>query len=96
MTLRDKLVAFWYESYASDRIAFGLEMTNFFFSVGASIALALSAQHPHMAVIYPFYFVGSISQVVASMRRGQPWVMLVTMWFSCMNVLGWLRAMSYL
>lgn len=91
-----KLRRFWIDAYQSDRTAFWLEMINFFFSVGASISLATTAQHPPMHLIYPFYFVGSISQMVASMRRGQPWVVLVTMWFSCMNVVGWTRAMGWL
>lgn len=73
-----------------------LEMTNFFFSVGASITLAITAQHPPMHLIYPFFFVGSTSQMVASLRRGQPWVMMVTTWFACMNVFGWTRSMGWI
>jgi len=92
----EKITLFWINAYRSDQLAFWLEMINFFFSVGASISLALTAQHPPMHLIYPFYFVGSTSQVVASIRRGQPWVMLVTMWFSCTNTIGWLRAMGWL
>jgi hypothetical protein len=91
-----KIKKFWTDSYHSDRLAFCLEMQNFFFSVGASMMLAATAQHPNMAFIYPFYFVGSTSQVVASFRRGQPWIMLVTTWFACMNCIGWTRAMGWL
>jgi len=91
-----KIKRVWADSYSSDRLAFYLEMQNFFFSVGASIMLASTAHHPNMAFIYPFYFVGSTSQVVASYRRGQPWIMLVTMWFATMNVIGWCRAMGWL
>jgi hypothetical protein len=91
-----KIKKFWADSYHSDRLAFYLEMQNFFFSVGASMMLASTANHPNMAFIYPFYFVGSTSQVVASYRRGQPWIMLVTMWFATMNVIGWTRAMGWL
>jgi hypothetical protein len=91
-----RLKAFFTDSWHSDRLAFCLEMNNFLFSVGASISLAVTAQHPPMAYIYPFYFIGSVSQVTASIRRGQPWIMLVTAWFSCMNVLGWLRAIQVL
>jgi len=91
-----KIKKFWADSYHSDRLAFYLEMQNFFFSVGASMMLASTAQHPNMAFIYPFYFVGSASQVVASLRRGQPLIMLVTAWFACMNVIGWTRAMGWL
>ena len=90
-----RLIEFLTKSYHSDRLAFYLEMTNFLFSVGASMALAITALHPPMHLIYPFYFVGSISQMIASVRRGQPWVMLVTAWFSGMNVVGWTRAMGW-
>jgi hypothetical protein len=90
-----KIKDFWIQSYKTDRLSFYLEMQNFFFSVGASITLALTANHPNLAWIYPFYFIGSFSQVIASIRRGQPWIMLVTMWFSCTNVIGWSRAMGF-
>ena len=91
-----KIKKFWADSYHSDKLAFCLEMQNFVFSVGASMTLALTAQHPNMAAIYPFYFIGSASQVIASYRRGQPWIMLVTMWFATMNVTGWCRARGFL
>lgn len=91
-----RIIDFWKDSYNSDRLAFMLEMANFFFSVGGSIMLAITAQHPPMQVIYPFYFVGSTCQCLASIRRGQAWVMLVTIWFSGMNVIGWMRAMGWI
>ena len=94
--MMQRIIDFWKQSYHSDPLAFVLEMTNFFFSVGASVALAITAQHPPMHLIYPFYFIGSISQMVASIRRGQPWVMMVTAWFSGMNVIGWSRAMAWI
>ena len=87
---------FWTDSYHSDKLAFYLEMQNFVFSVGASMMLAMTAQHPNMAAIYPFYFIGSTSQVVASVRRGQPWIMMITAWFACMNIIGWSRAMEFI
>lgn len=91
-----RIVDFWRRSYESDRLAFMLEMANFFFSVGASATLAITARHPPMHIIYPFFFIGSTSQMVASLRRGQPWVMMVTAWFACMNVFGWMRSMGWI
>ena len=82
-----KIKDFWINSYKSDKVAFAFELISFVFTVGASLTLALTALNPNMLIVYPAFFVGSVTQCYASYRRGAAWVMLLTGWFVCVNVL---------
>ena len=84
----NKIIKFWSESYQTDRIAFLYELLSFVFTVAASASLALTADSPDMRIVYPGFFVGSITQCYASYRRGAAWVMLLTMYFAVVNVFG--------
>jgi hypothetical protein len=79
---------FWLNSYHSDKIAFCFELISFIFTVGASLTLAINAKDPNMLIVYPGFFVGSITQCYAAFRRGAAWVMLLTFYFSLVNVFG--------
>lgn len=80
---------FWINSYESDKVAFAFELVSFIFTVGASLTLAMTAKNPNMLIVYPGFFVGSVTQVYASYRRGAAWVMLLTGYFACVNVFGY-------
>jgi hypothetical protein len=80
---------FWIDSFKSDKIAFGFELVSFVFTVAASLTLALNARDPNMLVIYPFFFIGSVTQCYAAVRRGAAWVMLLTGYFAVVNVYGY-------
>ena len=80
---------FWIESFKSDKIAFGFELVSFVFTVAASLTLALNARDPNMLIIYPFFFIGSVTQCYAAVRRGAAWVMLLTGYFAVVNVYGY-------
>ena len=80
--------SFWLKSFRSDKIAFGFELVSFVFTVGASLTLALNARDPNMLYVYPGFFLGSVSQCYASFRRGAAWVMMLTGYFSIINVFG--------
>lgn len=84
----NKIKDFWVNSYKSDRIAFAFELISFIFTVAASLTLAINARDPNMMIIYPFFFVGSVTQCYASVRRGAAWVMLLTGYFAVINVFG--------
>jgi hypothetical protein len=84
-----KVKEFWVNSYESDRIAFAFELISFIFTVGASMTLALTANNPNMLMVYPGFFVGSITQCYAAVRRGAAWVMLLTGYFAVINVFGY-------
>ena len=78
---------FWINSYQSDKIAFTFELISFIFTVGASLTLAMTAKNPNMLIVYPGFFVGSVTQCYASFRRGAAWVMLLTGYFACVMYL---------
>ena len=86
---------FWIQSYTSDRVAFAFEMISFVFTVAASMYLAINAADPDMQYVYPGFFVGAVTQVYASWRRGAAWIMLLTFYFSLVNVFGFGRALSW-
>jgi len=80
---------FWLNSYHSDKTAFYFELISFIFTVGASLTLAITARDPNMLIVYPGFFVGSVTQAYASYRRGAAWVFLLTTYFACVNVFGY-------
>lgn len=85
----EKIKKFWVDSYQSDKIAFYFELVSFIFTVGASLTLAFTARDPNMLHVYPGFFIGSITQFYACIRRGAAWVMLLTGYFACVNVFGY-------
>ena len=80
---------FWINSYVTDKTAFFFELVSFVFTVFASLTLAFNAKDPNMLIVYPGFFVGSITQAYASYRRGAAWVFLLTCYFACVNVFGY-------
>lgn len=90
-----KIQEFWLQSYCSDRVAFYFELVSFIFTVAASLYLAINAADPDMRYVYPGFFVGAVTQVYASWRRGAAWIMLLTFYFSLVNVFGFGRALSW-
>ena len=86
---------FWIQSYTSDRTAFVYELISFVFVVSASLYMAMNADNPDMRYIYPGFFIGSVTQIYASWRRGAAWIMLLTSYFACVNVFGFGRAMGW-
>jgi len=84
-----KVKQFWINSYSSDKTAFCFELISFIFTVGASMLLAVNADNPNMLIVYPGFFIGSLTQLYASWRRGAAWIMLLTFYFACINVFGY-------
>ena len=87
--MKQTVVDFWLNSYHSDKTAFGFELVSFIFTVGASLTLAINAKDPNMLIVYPGFFIGSLTQLYASWRRGAAWIMLLTFYFACINVFGY-------
>ena len=79
---------FWRKSYRSDPTAFGFELTSFIFTVGASLYLAMTADAPDMALVYPGVFLGSIAGAYAYLRRGLAWPLVLTSYFAVVNIFG--------
>lgn len=84
-----KIKQFWINSFVSDKTAFYFELISFIFTVGASLTLAFNAYDPDMSIVYPFFFIGSTTQCYAAYRRGAAWVMMLTFYFSLVNVFGY-------
>ncbi len=81
--------AFWVKSYHSDPIAFGFELTSFVFTVIASVILADTANAPNMLIVYPGFFVGSVTGAYAYYRRGLAWPLVLTTYFAVVNIFGY-------
>lgn len=90
-----KIKNFWLDSYTSDHIAFYFELVSFIFTVYASLTLAVNADDPNMLIVYPGFFVGSVTQCYAAYRRGAAWVMLLTGYFGVVNIFGFGVAISW-
>ena len=84
----NKIKKFWLQSYRSDKIAFYFELVSFIFTVGASMTLALTAGQPDMRIVYPGFFIGSLTATYAHYRRELAWPMILVGYFSIMNVFG--------
>jgi len=91
----NKIKSFWINSYTTDTTAFVFELISFVFTVAASLTLALNARDPNMLMVYPAFFIGSLTQCYASARRGAAWVMLLTAYFAVVNVFGYGVAASW-
>jgi len=91
----EKIKHFWIQSYQSDKIAFMCELTSFVFTVGASTMLAMNADAPDMRMIYPGFFIGSVTAVYGYYRRTLAWPMLLTGYFTVANILGFGVAMQW-
>jgi hypothetical protein len=94
--LIQKIKNFWINSYTSDKTAFYVEMFSAVLTVSGSLTLALHARQPDMTVVYPMFFLGSVSQVIAAYRRGAAWVMVLTFYFSCANIFGYCVAKGWI
>lgn len=92
--LTKRIVDFWSASYRSDHVAFWFEMVSFVFTVIGSLTLAIHADGPPMHLIFPMYFVGAATQCFAAWRRGAAWIMILTMYFSCLNIFGFSRSLG--
>ena len=86
--MKQKITDFWSKSYKSDPTAFGFELTSFVFTVAASLYLAMTADAPNMALVYPGFFVGAIAGAYAYLRRGLAWPLVLTSYFAVVNIFG--------
>lgn len=91
----NKIKDFWLESYKTDKIAFMYELLSFVFTVGASATLAFTADQPDMRIVYPFFFIGSVTGCLGYIRRKLAWPMMLTGWFIIVNVFGFGVAMGW-
>lgn len=85
----------WIDSYHRDPTAFLFEQISLVFTVGASLTLAFTADAPNMRIVYPGFFVGSVSAIYAYWRRQIPTPMILTSYFATVNIFGFGRACGW-
>lgn len=85
----------WVDSYHRDPIAFLFEHLSLVFTVAASLYLAIHAAAPNMKIVYPGFFIGSTTAIIAYYRRGIPTPMILTTYFAVNNIFGFGRACGW-
>lgn len=63
-------------------------MISFIFTLFASLYLAITADAPNMAIVYPGFFIGSVTGAYAYVRRGLAWPLVLTSYFAVVNIFG--------
>lgn len=83
-----KILEFWKESYTSNPTAFWIEMFSAISVMTGSAILTYTVLEPRPDIFVPFYFVGSVTSLVAAVMRKAAWIVVLTGWFSTMNVIA--------
>ena len=79
---------FWISSYKSDKTAFWFELVSVAFTICGSCILTFTSPNPIMSIVFPIYWIGSSTMLVAGIRRRQIWLSTLTAWFTTMNTIG--------
>ena len=85
------LKEFWVNSYKSDHTAFWFELVSVALTIAGSCVLTFTSPTPIMDVVFPIYWLGSSTLLVAAVRRRQIWLCTLTTWFTIMNTIGLYR-----
>ena len=80
----NKIIKFFKQSYATDRLAFYAEIVETTVLIIASAVLSFTILDPATTIFVPLYLVGSILAVFSTYRRGSSAIVLCT-WFTIMN-----------
>lgn len=89
-----KIKQFWIDSYKSDKSAFRLEVISFVCAVSASLYLAITAANPRLELVYPVFFIAAFTSTMAHYKRKVAFPMLLTIYFCCVNIFGFGRALE--
>ena len=84
----NKVLKFWKESYTSNPTAFWIEMFSAICVMTGSAILTYTVLAPRPDIFVPFYFLGSVTSLVAAVMRKAAWIVVLTGWFSTMNVIA--------
>tara|TARA_R100001509_G_C4756369_1_gene178131 strand:+ start:366 stop:644 length:279 start_codon:yes stop_codon:yes gene_type:complete len=83
-----KIIKFWQESYTTNPTAFWIEMISAICVMTGSAILTYTVLAPRPDIFVPFYFVGSTTSLVAAVMRKAAWIVVLTTWFSVMNLIA--------
>lgn len=95
MKIWQKVKDFWIRSYTSDRTAFYYETIASICVFVSMTWISVTAQHPPMHLIYPVSFTGALFSIVAFVRRGAGWPLVMTTYFSFLHIFGFGRALGW-
>jgi len=84
----NKIIKFWKESYTSNPTAFWIEMFSAICVMTGSAILTYTVLAPRPDIFVPFYFLGSVTSLVAAVMRKAAWIVVLTGWFSTMNIIA--------
>lgn len=79
-----KIIDFFKQSYATDRLAFYAEVVETTVLIIASAVLSFTILDPATEIFIPLYLLGSMLAVFSTYRRGSSAIVLCT-WFTVMN-----------
>ena len=82
------LKEFWVNSYKTDQEAFWYELLSVSVTIIGSCILTFTSPQPLMHYVFPLYLLGSSTLCYASYRRRQIWIVVLSGWFTIMNIIG--------
>jgi membrane protease YdiL (CAAX protease family) len=85
------LKEFWVNSYKTDQVAFWNELFSVILTIIGSCILTFTSPHPTMHYVFPLYLLGSGALCYASYRRRNIWIVVLSGWFTIMNIIGNLK-----
>ena len=85
------LKEFWVNSYVTDQVAFWNELLSVSVTIIGSCILTFTSPTPTMYLVFPLYLLGSSTLCYASYRRRQIWIVVLSGWFTLMNIIGNLK-----
>ena len=85
------LKEFWVNSYKTDQEAFWYELLSVSVTIIGSCILTFTSPHPTMHYVFPLYLIGSSTLCYASYRRRNIWIVVLSGWFTLMNIIGNLK-----
>ena len=85
------LKEFWVNSYKTDQEAFWYELLSVSVTIIGSCILTFTSPQPLMHYVFPLYLLGSSTLCYASYRRRQIWIVVLSGWFTIMNIIGNLK-----
>ena len=83
-----KIREYWMNSYNQNPLVFWIEMTATISVVIGSFLIAYTVLDLNPITFIPFYLIGSICSLIAAIIRKAVWVIVMTTWFTIMNLAG--------
>ena len=87
----ERIKKFWIDSYKTNVIAFYYEMISAVTVIIGSAILTYTVLAPRPDIFIPFYWIGSITGMVGAYYRMSSWILVLTMWFTIINIIAMWR-----